>query len=39
MTAFLPFAKAVAIKETAVKLLMKAADVPKVVEPSMAANY
>ena len=36
---FLPFAEAVAIKETAVKLLMKAADVPKVVEPSMAANY
>jgi NRPS condensation-like uncharacterized protein len=36
---FLPYAEAVAIKETAINLLMKAAAVPEVVEPSMAANY
>jgi NRPS condensation-like uncharacterized protein len=36
---FLPYAQAVAIKETAVNLLMKAAAVPEVVEPRMAANY
>src|SRR3977135_4340585 len=36
---FLPYAEAVAIKETAVKLLMKAAAAPEVVEPRMAANY
>ncbi len=36
---FLPYAKAVAIKEAAVNLLMKAAAVPEVVEPRMAANY
>jgi hypothetical protein len=36
---FLSYAEAVAIKETAVKLLMKAAAVPEVVEARMAANY
>jgi NRPS condensation-like uncharacterized protein len=36
---FLPYAEAVAIKETAVKLLTKVAAVPEVVEPRMAANY
>src|SRR5260221_13399001 len=36
---FLPYAEAVAIKETAVNWLMKAAAVPEVVEPRMAANY
>jgi NRPS condensation-like uncharacterized protein len=36
---FLPYAEAVAIKEAAVKLLMKAATVPEDVEPRMAANY
>jgi NRPS condensation-like uncharacterized protein len=36
---FLPYAQAVAIKETAVDLLMKAAAVPEVVGPRMAANY
>src|SRR4030088_1044841 len=36
---FLPYAEAVAIKETAVKLLMKAAAVPEVVGPRMAVNY
>jgi NRPS condensation-like uncharacterized protein len=36
---FLPYAEAVAIKETAVKLLMKAAAAPEVVETRMAANY
>jgi NRPS condensation-like uncharacterized protein len=36
---FLPYAEAVAIKETAVKLLMEAAAVPEVLEPHMAANY
>src|SRR5882762_10040195 len=36
---FLPYAEAVAIKETAVNLLLKAATVPEVVEPPMAANY
>lgn len=36
---FLPYAEAAEIKKTAVKLLMKAAAVPEVVEPRMAANY
>jgi hypothetical protein len=36
---FLPYAEAVAIKETAVHLLMNSARVPQVVEPSMAASY
>jgi NRPS condensation-like uncharacterized protein len=36
---FLPYAEAVAIKETAVKLLMKAAAVPEVDEARIAANY
>ncbi len=36
---FLPYEEAVAIKETAVNLLLKAAAVPEVVEPRMAANY
>src|SRR5260221_10123712 len=36
---FLPYVEAVAIKEAAVKLLMKAATVPEDVEPRMAANY
>jgi hypothetical protein len=36
---FLPYADAVAIKETAVHLLMTSARVPQVVEPSMAASY
>jgi hypothetical protein len=36
---FLPYAEAVAIKETAVRLLMNSAGLPRVVEPSMAVNY
>jgi NRPS condensation-like uncharacterized protein len=36
---FLPYAEAVAIKDTAVKLLMEAAAVPEVVERRMAVNY
>jgi hypothetical protein len=36
---FLPYAEAVAIKETAVDLLMKAATVSEAVEARMAANY
>jgi NRPS condensation-like uncharacterized protein len=36
---FLPYAEAVAIKETAVKLLMEAAALPEVVQPRMAVNY
>jgi len=36
---FLPYAEAVAIKETAVNLLMKAVGVLELVEPRMAANY
>ena len=36
---FLPYAEAVAIKDTAVKLLTKAAAVLEVVEPRMVANY
>jgi NRPS condensation-like uncharacterized protein len=36
---FLPYAKAVAIKETAVNLLLKAAAEPEVAEPRLAANY
>jgi NRPS condensation-like uncharacterized protein len=36
---FLPRAEAVAIKETAVELLMQAAGVPEVAEPRIAANY
>jgi NRPS condensation-like uncharacterized protein len=35
---FLPYAEAVAIKETAVQLLMNSASLRQVVEPSMAAN-
>jgi hypothetical protein len=36
---FLPYATAVAIKDTAVNLLVKAATVPEAVEARMAANY
>jgi NRPS condensation-like uncharacterized protein len=36
---FLPYVEAVAIKEAAINLLMKAAAVPEVIEPRMAANF
>jgi hypothetical protein len=36
---FLPYAEALAIKETATKLLINAAAIPKMVRPRMAPNY